>query len=122
MPQPTNQEIKRLAYRAVITYEQHHGRDARVVEKDGYDIRSIGNGEERHIEVKGSTSSKPTHIGMEPSELNYMQRDDRFYLYIVRNVGKQPSVHQFNRNEVLQRFQKIHYQYVFRFSANDFGQ
>jgi len=124
MPRLSNQEIKRLAFGAVVIYERKQSRQAEIVERrrDGYDILSQGNGDERHIEVKGSISVGSARIGLEPSELNHMQKDARFYLYIVRNVGVDPSVHVFRRNDLLQHFKKIDYQYVFCFNRADFGE
>ena len=120
MPRLSNQEIKRLAYQAVIKFEQNNGRTAEVVEKDGYDIRSCGRGGERHIEVKGSISEKPTHIGIEASEFEEMQNNNKWFLYIVRNVGKTSTTHVFSKDDVLRHLSGIHYEFIIRFRLADF--
>lgn len=68
----------------IIRFEEREGRRAQDVSKEnrGYDIESIGEEEERHIEVKSSS-----YVCLTQNELETAQREDGIYwLYVVDGV------------------------------------
>jgi len=117
-----NQDIKRLAYETVIEWEKKQGRIAQVCEqrKGGYDVRSTsdGGGEERHIEVKGTTSASG-EFALELSEFEAMQSDPNWWFYIVTNVGAAAQVHAFRKIAVLAHLNRVYCQFVVNFGRED---
>jgi len=61
----------------------------------GYDIRSFyANGEEKHIEVKTSNSSKPeVHFFISANEYEKMCLDDQYEIYYVYDLKGKPKVY-----------------------------
>ena len=108
--------------RAVIEYEarQTPKRVAERVHKCGYDLVSKGGGEERHIEVKATTKSRFTFRWLERLEYDQLQKDKRFYLYLVTDVSTKPRVFEYDRAKVMSRFAEEICHYVFVFPKDDF--
>ena len=77
----SNADTKRNGIQAVIKYEKQQGRtDVQMVQKTGFDLITKGNGEERHIQVKGTDKALFTHRWLEPRQYDALQNDSHFYL------------------------------------------
>ncbi len=89
-----SKEVEEIGMRVAMEYERKQGRTPKDVSDQnvGYDIYSIGNGEERHIEVKARA-----HLG--DVELTYNEwvaarrLGDRYWLYIVVNALENPTLY-----------------------------
>ena len=93
MPNP---ETEMIAMRAVMEYEEAHGRQVEDVhEKNlGYDVTSLdtASGDLRLIEVKGLAAATGT-ILLTPNERRVAEdRRDCYWLYIVTNCADEPQV------------------------------
>lgn len=100
---------KELVILATIKYEKEKGRNAQELgesEKKGYDIESTSQDDVRYIEVK-STSKTSCDIFLTSNELKaLLQNKNKYYVYIVTNVLKKPTVHIINGNELYEIIEK----------------
>lgn len=89
-----SKEVEEIGMRVTMEYERKQGRTPKDVSDQnvGYDIYSVGDGEERHIEVKARA-----HLG--DVELTYNEwvvarrLGDRYWLYIVVNALENPTLY-----------------------------
>jgi len=89
-----SQKVEEIGMSVVMEYERKQGRTPKDVSDQnvGYDIYSVGNGEERHIEVKARA-----HLG--DVELTYNEwvaarrLGDKYWLYIVTNALENPTLY-----------------------------
>ena len=112
----SNTNTEKNGIDAVIAYEKARGRTGLRVNRCGYDIESYGNGEERHIEVKSTGKSSFTRRWLEELEYQTLQKDDKFWVYLVTNANSQPYVSVLNATEVKARFKGEIKHYCFDFS------
>jgi len=101
--------VQRIGILATIKYEKEKGRNAQELgesEKKGYDIESTSQDDVRYIEVK-STSKTSCDIFLTSNELKaLLQNKNKYYVYIVTNVLKKPTVHIINGNELYEIIEK----------------
>jgi len=87
--------VEREAMAHAIKYEERHGRSVRDVhEAEHYDLYSYDavTGEERYIEVKGHYGKK-IFAEMPEKEFELAKRlKDKYFLYIVYDIGKEPTL------------------------------
>jgi hypothetical protein len=105
-----------LGIKEAMKYECKKGRIAQRVHKCGYDLISKGRGGERHIEVKATAKNRFTFRWLEPLEYKKLQKDKRFYLYLVTNVRTKPKMKRYNRTQLMSKSHKKVCHYVFVFS------
>ena len=90
-----NKKIKERSYEIVREYEAKNGRKVDVgnYEKDGYDLKSESSTEIRHIEVKGSQSDTIAWRWLEEKQFQNIQKDPKFFVYIVKKVlSEEPEI------------------------------
>ena len=115
-----NKEIKEKSYEIVFKYEKTNNRNCANHEKDGYDIISKNEFEERHIEVKGTNKKKPSFRFLTEKEFKALLNDTKFYLYLVVDVFGNGDVYIFKRDDILKKFSRMEINYVINFSKKDF--
>ena len=116
-----NQHTEQLGHKAVIEYEKERGRTAKRVQKCGYDLRSIGEDSERHIEVKATTKPHFTFRWLEELEWNLAQNDPNFFLYLVTNASSpKPRVFEYDRERLQQCYSGIQHHYIYKFKKSEF--
>lgn len=116
-----NQDTEQNGLNAVIAHEKKSGREAKRVHKCGYDLLSIGEGQERHIEVKSTSKSHFTSRWLEELEWNHAQNDPHFFLYLVTEAETaKPRVFEYDREKLQKRFSGLEHHYVYRFKKSDF--
>ena len=92
--------VSQRAVDFVIEYEKKNNRKAKPVKQGrGYDVISTG----RKIEVKGVAHSRPPFIKFNQYNFGALQKENRFYLYIVYNLQEKPKLIIMKKNEVLKR-------------------
>jgi superfamily II DNA or RNA helicase len=130
-PEKVSEEMKRrveeIAMRIVIEKEKEEGRiPERVAESEHYDIKSVNpeTGEIRIIEVKGHEGSG-VYAELTEEEAKLAEREcDRYWLYIVYDIGSEnPKLLRFRnpfKTMNLKTFEKIVRRYILqpRSSAN----
>ncbi|MCZ7400331.1 MAG: helicase-related protein [Candidatus Methanoperedens sp.] len=88
-------EIELKGMRAVMEYEEEHGREPKDVSFEtirGYDIESKSTGEKRCIEVKSFATQNPIQITSNEWRAA-SQIQDEYYLYVVQNVFSKSDIH-----------------------------
>jgi hypothetical protein len=86
--------IERIGIEVAMAYERLHGRNPEDVSalNLGYDIRSAGENEMRHIEVKARVTTGD--VALTPNEWFKAKRfGDQYYLYIVENAVINPTLY-----------------------------
>ena len=109
---PTNPRmVELLAINEVIRYELENGRIAhRVKQGHGYDVFSKGEGDERHIEVKGrSKRDFGKFIRLYHSEFERLQQDPHFWVYYVHSIDSGNPVVVPLSPDILKRTRKKRY-------------
>jgi len=93
--------LEDLALNHIVNYERTKGREPVVVKSaEHYDVRSIGAGEERYIEVKAPTSNK-IFVALTEREFESAKKyGDRYWLYIVFGADSDKPVILCIRNPV----------------------
>lgn len=104
--------IEDIAIRLIRKYEKGEGREAFDVRKfgRGYDIESIGELENRYIEVKSlGKGQKPyTAYWIYPTFLKRLGEDvDKFYLYIVYYKKDKPYLRIVTPDKLLRNLQPV---------------
>jgi hypothetical protein len=99
-----SKKVKEAGHQAVVDYEAKNGRTAEIHEKNGYDIRSQGNGETRHIEVKATSKDRFTWRHLTDAEFRAAVSDKNFYLYLVTKALSKPKITELRRDDVLLRY------------------
>jgi len=93
--------LEDLALKHVVDYERSKGREPVVVKSaEHYDVRSVGVGEERFIEVKAPTSNKISVALTEREFESAKKYGDRYWLYIVFGADSDKPVILCIRNPV----------------------
>jgi hypothetical protein len=119
----SNADTKRNGVQAVIQYERQQGRtDVQMVQKTGFDLITKGNGEERHIQVKGTDKALFTDRWLEPSQYDALQNDSHFYLYLVTNAND-PAARRiwiYDQKRTMARYSREVKKYYFAFPKQDF--
>jgi len=85
--------LEDLALKHVVSYERSKGREPVVVKSaEHYDVRSVGAGEERFIEVKAPASNRLS-VALTEREFEYAKKfGDRYWLYIVLGADSEKPV------------------------------
>ena len=116
-------DTNRNGVQAVIQYERQQGRtDVQMVQKTGFDLITKGNGEERHIQVKGTDKALFTDRWLEPSQYDALQNDSHFYLYLVTNAND-PAARRiwiYDQKRTMARYSREVKKYYFAFPTQDF--
>ena len=113
-----NLKIEALAFEYVLDYEQKRGAKCNKAKKgSGYDLISIRNNKQRHIEVKSSNKPKIHWRWLEPSEYTKLIKDKNFYIYLVTNCLIKPSIIELNRSRILALKPKKIIKYEIKFSS-----
>lgn len=102
----TNPIVEDAAVRAATTRLESDGWSVSSIEsqKIGYDLRCTRNGDELHVEVKGTRSQQPAFIITE-GELRRAQSDPDFMLIVVADaLGAAPSLHSFDPDGLFEHF------------------
>ncbi|WP_369017685.1 helicase-related protein [Thermatribacter velox] len=90
-------EIERIGMEIAMRYERRQGRNPEDVSSDnsGYDIRSIGDGEVRYIEVKARAGEG--EVALTPNEWFAAERlGKEYWLYVVANAATKPTLYLVN--------------------------
>lgn len=87
--------VQRIGILTALEYEKIKKRKARELgesEKKGYDIESGSEGEQRYIEVKGSSRSNPD-IFITTNEFRTLQeKRDKYFIYVVKDALQNPTL------------------------------
>jgi len=97
-----NREVELAAERVVTDYYERAGWSVtRVADlKCGWDLTAIRGEAERHLEVKGVSSSMPSVL-VTRNELRTAEHDDRWQLAVVTTALTDPALQEFPRESVI---------------------
>jgi len=89
-----------------------------VHEKDGYDLRSVGGGETRHIEVKSTSKNRFQWRWLTEDQFKAVVKDPLFFLYLVKDVHGRAEITEMRRDDVLSRHQGTTVLHLISFPQN----
>jgi hypothetical protein len=97
--------VQRIAVLTTLRYEEKKEREAKELgesEKLGYDVESKSEGEQRCIEVKG-TSKSSLDIFLTANEFKTLRnKEDKYFIYVVADVLRSPVLYVTQGDRLLQ--------------------
>ena len=119
-----NLDTEKIGLDVVTAHEKREGRvTVSRVRGCGFDLvskREDGS-DERHIEVKTTAKDRFTFRWLEALEQQALESDDRFFLYLVTDVGSDsPRVLVYDRERLRERFSEAITHHVYVFPKADF--